>query len=256
MSVEVEKAAQGWPYPGWGRGDELPLITFHMRYTVPFLCYLLFLCRVLIVIQWSKWHSMTAVTGCTMFVVILYRQAGHMLGFFLYANNVSYGFGPSGTTGQLGLPFEDLVQILAQALSGCVCAVIWFDYRPTVLALRRSTLETRRDVRVWGCAALLAVGVVGVALLLHASYSPSPFAQRWLYLGTVLVWAGPALALEWAFVGPHIMHELGFKALIPPLLASSSFWWLATYLAVGHHGQWYASARHIFCCCLFLKRLP
>ncbi|MFB6152380.1 MAG: lycopene cyclase domain-containing protein [Haloarculaceae archaeon] len=93
-------------------------------------------------------------------------------------------YGTGRVAGRLwGVPYEELLFFVLQTL----LTALWTLQvdGPVVEGIR----HTRRDGAV-GAAAGLAVSGVGVALL---AAGPST-----LYLGAILAWAGPVLAIQWA----------------------------------------------------------
>lgn len=88
--------------------------------------------------------------------------------------------------------------------------------------------------RIVGGAAGLAVAVVGWALL-------GPGATATYYLGALLLWAGPILAIQWAFGAPYLWANrrlVGLAIGLPTL-----YLWLADRLAL-EWGLWYISETH------------
>jgi len=83
---------------------------------------------------------------------------------------------------------------------------LFFVLQPILVALWLYNLEIPTDgdlslpirTRLLGLFGGLSVGAVGVALLLAG---PST-----LYLGAILAWAGPILAIQWAFGWPHLIR--------------------------------------------------
>jgi len=88
----------------------------------------------------------------------------------------------------------------------------------------------RRD-RAIGAAAGLFVG--GVGLVLAAG-------TRTFYLGAILAWAGPVLALQWAVGWRHLLARRRFLAV--GVLVPSTYCWLVDRVAI-ELGVWTISAR-------------
>ena len=90
--------------------------------------------------------------------------------------------------------------------------------------------------RLAGLVAGLGVGAIGVGLLLAG---PST-----LYLGAIIAWAGPILAIQWAFGWPHLVRARRAVALavsVPTVYLwvldwyaiSSGLWTISTTYTVG-----------------------
>ena len=83
---------------------------------------------------------------------------------------------------------------------------VFFVLQPILVALWLYNLDVPTDgdlrlsarTRLLGLGAGTAVAVVGVGLLLSG---PST-----LYLGAILAWAAPVLAIQWAFGWPHLLR--------------------------------------------------
>jgi len=83
--------------------------------------------------------------------------------------------------------------------------------------------------RVFGVVAGLAVSAVGFALLT---------AEATFYMGAILAWAGPVLAVQWGFGWPYLLRvkrELATGVAVPTL-----YFAVADRIAIGH-GIWVIS---------------
>jgi lycopene cyclase domain-containing protein len=91
-----------------------------------------------------------------------------------------------------GVPYEELLFIAVQP----VVTALWL-YQFTNPSDR--PLAVAPSTRAVGAVAGLAVGVVGAALYLRGGTTT--------YLGALLGWAGPVLAIQWAFGWPYLVER-------------------------------------------------
>ena len=123
-------------------------------------------------------------------------------------------------------PVEEYLFMMLQP----VVAGLW-------LALLRAPLDTAptsitRRARVVGVAAGFVLGAAGVAML---AYEPT------FYLGAIVAWAGPVLALQWGFGWPvlwALRRPLALGVLVP-----SVYLWTADWVAI-ELGIWTISGRY------------
>ena len=112
---------------------------------------------------------------------------------------------------------EYLFFVLQTVLTGMW--VYHVDFDPTPEA---------RDFRAWprvvGALAWLGLAGVGAVLLLA-------FGERWTYLGAILVWAAPIVALQWAVGGTYLLRTWrtwGVAVAVPTL-----YLWAIDRVAIG-----------------------
>ncbi|MEF8778760.1 MAG: lycopene cyclase domain-containing protein [Natronomonas sp.] len=89
------------------------------------------------------------------------------------------------------------------------------------------SLRLSRRRRLGGLAAGLAVGAFGVGLLVAG--------QSTLYLGAILAWGGPILAIQWAFGWPHLVRARNAVAL--GIGVPTAYLWLVDWYAITN-GLW------------------
>ncbi len=118
---------------------------------------------------------------------------------------------------------------------------LFFVLQPILVALWLYNLEIPVDgslriglrARLVGAGGGLAVGTVGVALLFAA---PST-----LYLGAILAWAGPILAVQWAFGWPHLVRAR--RAVAVGIGVPTVYLWVADWYAITN-GLWTISSTY------------
>jgi lycopene cyclase domain-containing protein len=132
--------------------------------------------------------------------------------------------------------------------SGTVLTTVWLapleEYlfmalQPVVVGLwlYRRLPPARDDVavtireRALGALAGGLVAVVGAALLSGSTY----------YLGAILAWAGPVLAVQWAFGWPYLRAR--GRTLVAGVAPPTLYLWAADWVAI-RSGVWTISARH------------
>jgi len=105
----------------------------------------------------------------------------------------------------------------------------FFVFQPLLTALWLCRLRTRSD-REFGiplghhALGLLGGGIVsgvGLLVLSDATY----------YLGTLLVWAGPVLAIQWGFAWPVLWERR--RTLAVGVLVPTVYLWIADRIAIG-----------------------
>jgi lycopene cyclase domain-containing protein len=107
---------------------------------------------------------------------------------------------------------------------------LFFVLQPVLAALWLYNLEIPTDgdlrlsrrTRLVGVGAGIAVGAVGLGLL---AAGPST-----LYLGAILAWGAPILAIQWAFGWPHLLRAR--KAVAVGICAPTLYLWLVDWYAV------------------------
>lgn len=118
---------------------------------------------------------------------------------------------------------------------------LFFVFQPivTVLFLSLLSVPTDTDIRLprrdrlRGLVAGLGVTTLGVVLLFAG--------QSWLYLGSVLAWSGPVLALQWAFGWPHLWRAR--RAVAVGIAVPTLYFWMVDWTALSL-GLWTVSGTH------------
>lgn len=123
------------------------------------------------------------------------------------------------------VPVEELLFMLLQPL----VVALWLY--ALALAVRSASVTTRD--RLLGVAAGALVGAVGLVLYV--------FGGQTYYLGAILTWAAPVLALQWGFGWPYlwaVRRTFAFGVAVPTV-----YFCLADRVAL-QFGIWHISADH------------
>ncbi|MFB6140798.1 MAG: lycopene cyclase domain-containing protein [Halosimplex sp.] len=135
-------------------------------------------------------------------------------------------YGAGAVAGRLwGVPYEEIAFFVLQP----ALTTLWAAH--VVGPVVEGVALSRRD-RLAGAAAGATVGLVGLALLARPST---------VYLGAVLAWAGPVLALQWAIGWRYLWRVRGRVAAAA--LAPSAYLWTVDRLAIGA-GVWTLSGTY------------
>ena len=160
----------------------------------------------------DRWHPAQLFgTGLLVVVALLYTLPWD--GYLIHVGVWQYG---STLVGRLGVvPYEEVLFIVAQT----ILAGLWtaFVVRPDG---RGPAVSSRQ--RVIGVGAGLLVGVVGLALLTGSAS---------LYLGAILAWAGPVLALQWGFGWPVLARRR--RSVLLAIAVPTAYLWAVDRLAIG-----------------------
>lgn len=93
-------------------------------------------------------------------------------------------------------------------------------------------LATPARTRLVGLAAALAIGLAGVLLYTRPGG---------LYLGLLLAWSAPILAIQWAFGWPFLLSH--WRTVATGTLVPAGYLWVADTIAI-ELGIWIISDRH------------
>ncbi|WP_372479655.1 lycopene cyclase domain-containing protein [Halomicrobium sp. HM KBTZ05] len=124
-------------------------------------------------------------------------------------------------------PIEEYLFILLQPL----VAALWLHVISPGMPANDETTVSARD-RVVGAAAGALVGLVGVALLT---------TDATFYLGAIVAWSGPVLALQWAVGWPYLLAR--GQTLVVAVFAPTAYLWIADRVAL-ESGIWILSEQY------------
>jgi len=124
-------------------------------------------------------------------------------------------------------PVEEYLFILLQP----VVAALWLHQISPGVPTDDETVVTRRD-RLLGIVVGGAVTIVGTVLLFEAAT---------FYLGAILAWSGPVLALQWAVGWPYLLAR--WRTLVVGIAAPTAYLWIADRIALAS-GIWILSDRY------------
>ncbi len=118
---------------------------------------------------------------------------------------------------------------------------LFFVFQPALTALWLYQFVSVESVplrlpvrtRLVGLAAGLLVTVVGAALVLASSST--------LYLGATLLWAGPVLAIQWAFGWPYLWRTR--RVVAAGVLVPTLYLWIVDWIAIDL-GIWVISSTY------------
>lgn len=133
---------------------------------------------------------------------------------YLVASGI-WSYGEGRVIATIGfVPVEEYAFFILQP----ILVALWARrvMRPAAFA----PVQARASVRIAGAGFWLAVTVAGVTLLSGESR----------YLGLLLTWAGPPLAIQWAYGGDWMLARA--STLIPIVAGPTIFLWLADRLAL------------------------
>ncbi|ESS12931.1 MAG: lycopene cyclase domain protein [uncultured archaeon A07HR60] len=96
-----------------------------------------------------------------------------------------------------------------------------------------SPVRMSRCDRVYGAVAGAAITVVGAGLLMTG---PT------YYLGGILAWSGPVLAIQWAYGWRYLIAKR--RVVAAAILVPTAYLWATDWLAIVHLDLWTISAAH------------
>jgi lycopene cyclase domain-containing protein len=193
-------------------------LDFHLLFVTPPFVALLFVARTRFEsrrdIEWAG-------VGLIVLIALVYTTPWDN---YLIARGV-WEYAPGSVTATVGLaPVEEYMFIVLQP----IVAGLWlYSFEPPSVSVSISI----RD-RVVGTLAGGAVGVLGAVLL----FTPATF-----YMGAILAWAGPVLALQWGFGWPYLWRVRRRFAL--GVIVPTAYFAAADRAAI-EAGIWSLSAEH------------
>ena len=198
----------------------LTYLEFHLVFVLPPMVAL----GVLAIYRKGAWWGPQPLSGVAivLFLAFVYTTPWDNL---LIAEGV-WWYGEGTTAGQLWhAPVGEYLFFLLQP----VLTALWLFQFP---AIRDRSLRIGAGRRVVGAVAGLSVSAVGYVL----TGTTATF-----YLGAILLWAGPILAIQWSFGWPYVW-EIRRTALVA-LAVPTLYYWLIDRLAIDV-GLWTISSEH------------
>lgn len=128
-------------------------------------------------------------------------------------------------------PIEEYAFIVLQLLLG----TLWLRLLATIEISDESSVQTLalpRRTRLLGAFAGTVIGIVGIALFLGTST---------LYLGAILLWAAPVLAIQWAFGWPQLWRRR--RTVLLAIAVPTTYLCIADWVAI-QLGIWELSAAY------------
>ena len=199
----------------------LTYLEFHVLFLLPVLLVLGLDAVVRRETEWSPthWSGTALVVG----IALAYTTPWDN---YLIARGV-WWYGDGAVAARLWhAPVEEYLFVLAQP----VLAALWLWRLPAPTAGRVSISGVDRAV---GVLAGAGISVGGVLLALHGSAT--------FYLGAILAWAGPVLAVQWGFGWPVLWqtrHTVGVGVAVPTLylcIADRIALWSGTWKLSDQH---------------------
>lgn len=120
---------------------------------------------------------------------------------------------------------EYLFFILQTTMVALVVFAIGFDTRSSVQM-------SRRDRIVGAIAGLTVTGTGVVMLSVESSY----------YLGSILAWAGPVFAIQWAYGWRYLIAKR--RVMAAAIFTPTAYLWFTDWVAIVHLNLWTISSAH------------
>lgn len=121
------------------------------------------------------------------------------------------------------VPIEEYLFFILQTL----ITSLWMLFLLKRIPIQEKLIKRSAAVRVWGTAISFLIAAFGLICL----------SFEWgTYLGLILVWAGPVMALQWGFGGDFLLARWRIISLI--ILVPSVYLWVADRIAIGLDIWW------------------
>lgn len=183
---------------------------FHLVFTLPVIA-------LLVAVSWYRGTRLDSPAAVAGMVVIL----GLALGYTTPWDNLLievgvwwYGDGVVWRTIWVA-PVGEYLFFLAQPTATLLFLGL-FEF-PTDMSLSLTVRE-----RLAGLLSGVGVSLVGVLLFLAG--------DSWLYLASILVWAGPVLAIQWAFGWTYLVYIR--RAVVAAVAVPTLYFWVADWTAI------------------------
>ena len=197
-------------------------LTFHLLFILPPLAVLAFLNHRRPRVAFGGLRPATAVVAVA-FIALIYTTPWDN---YLVWRGV-WAYGPDRVLGTIGyVPFEEYLFFLLQPL----LTGAWLTY---FLSRQGASAPPRKATAArWVGAAFYAAAALAGLLVLRR--------EPTVYLGLILVWSGPVLALQWAYAAPRYLQLL--RPLLWAVATPTLYLWIADRIAIAS-GIWRISER-------------
>lgn len=133
-----------------------------------------------------------------------------------------WSYAPDAVSGTIfRVPYGEYLFITLQSILTSLFLYQFIEVKSMELALPRRT-------RLGGAMAGLLVMAAGIGLVV--------WQQQTLYLGMILAWAGPVLALQWAFGWPYLVKI--WKLVVLGVGVPTAYLCTIDWLAINRWGIW------------------
>lgn len=194
---------------------------FHLVFTLPAIA-------LLVVVSWYRGTRMDSPGAVAGLVVILALALGYTTPWdsLLIETGVWwYGDGVVWRT-VWGVPLGEYVFFILQP-TATILVLCLLDV-PTDMSLSLTARE-----RIAGLLAGVGVSLVGAVLLVSG--------DAWRYFAAILAWAGPVLAIQWAFGWTYLWHVR--RTVATAVLVPTLYFWVADWAAISL-GLWTISGTY------------
>ena len=196
-------------------------LQFHLVFTLPLLALLWYLTP-----TYEAVRRQRGAVGLTILVAIAFAYTTPWGSYMIRRGAWAYGEGVV-TARLLSIPAGEYLFFVIQTLTVGLY-LYWRGFDPSY-----EPGDFARGPRLAGV-------VVGVLLLSGGLWM---VIQRdsWLYLGGLLAWVGPVIALQWAVGGGYLRRRP--QAWVEASLVPTAYLWLIDRWAIGH-GLWFLSPEY------------
>lgn len=200
---------------------QLSYLQFHAVFLLPALALLLYIAP-----RYGSVRRRRSAVGITILVTIAFAYTTPWGSYMIQRGAWWYGEGAVSYR-RLSVPLgEYLFFVFKTVLVGLYLHVRGFD-------------PTYRDGDFSGVPRI-AGAVFGVGMLAAGLYLVT-LGDRFLYLGGLIAWVGPVVAIQWAVGGGYLIRTP--RVWIEATLVPSAYLWVADRLAIGI-GTWVVSERY------------
>lgn len=190
----------------------LPYLVFHVLFTLPPLA-LVFTTRP----QLPARRRLLSTIGVTLMATVAFLYTTPWDNVLIERGVWWYGDGAVVARFWAAPLGEYLFFVLQTVLAGAWLYHVDFDPTPV-------DGDFAAGPRVVGALAWLATGAAGGVMVFVAG-------DRWFYLGAILVWAAPIVALQWAVGGTYLLRT--WRDWLPAVAVPTLYLWAVDRVAIG-----------------------